>query len=831
MGNLTFADLLRRERRAQGLTQAELAERAQLSERAISDMERGLKLPQRGTLHMLTNALALSPEQVAELEAARAAGRQRDGTASAASRAPHQLPSARTSFIGRERVLADVRQLINASSTGPRLVTLTGPGGAGKTRVALEAAGATLDDYPDGVYFVGLASISDSRLVVSTVAQALGVSGDGREPELERLKNYLRDREAMLILDNFEQVLGAGIVVAELLSACPHLRVLVTSRAPLRLLGEQEFPVPPLDETESIGLFVERARAVKPDFGVTAENAVVLAEICRRLDGLPLAIELAAARTRLFEPRAMLAPLERRLQLLTGGARDAPARQQTLRSTIAWSYELLEPAEKALFRHLAVFVGGCSLEAAQAVCGFGTEVLELVDSLSSKNLLRPLSTVDGVVRVGMLETIREFGLEQLELTGETAQIHRRHTEYFLALAERAEPGLGGPDVRTWLDRLEVDHDNLRAAMAWSIADSTSTNDMALRLSGALARFWWIAGHFTEGSRWLQHALASSADRTAARMKALYGAAWLAHFLRDADTAEKLLQESMEIAEDLRDDWARAWILHGLGRVAYFQNDAVCARQFGQQSLRVAEAVGDRWLIAWAWHLLALAAHIANDDTTALAHYERSLSLRREIGHVEGILILHMLRGQLYHRAGDFQQALADYRQALDLARQLNSGWFHMSVLALFASLAAERQPELAARLMGAVTVMSESAHTLPIPLSQALFEQAVQTARRKLGDDTFAAAWAHGPPMSLDEAMAAALTVEVVDAGEYPAGLTPTEIEVLRRLAAGRTTRQIASELVVAVSTVDRHITHIYQKIGRHGRAAAAAFALQHGLT
>ena len=394
----TFGDLLRRERRALGLTQAELAERAQLSERAISDMERGLKTPHRTTLRLLAEGMELSPEQVAALEAARQMRRQPSGPGHAPLQ--HDLPVPRTSFVGRERVLADVRRLIGSTTTGARLLTLTGPGGTGKTRVALEAARAMLDDYPDGVHFVRLASIADARLVATTIALALGVAGEGRQPPLEVLKNYLRDRRVLLVLDNFEQVLGAAVDIAELLSACPRLHVLVTSRAPLRLLGEQELAVPPLGlpdaaddassapaASEAVRLFVERASAVKPDFALTEENAVAVAEICRRLDGLPLAIELAAARSRLLAPRSMLGPLERRLQLLTGGARDAPARQQTLRNTIAWSYDLLEPDEQALFRRLAVFVGGCSLEAAASVCDQG-QILDLVDSLVAKSLLR-----------------------------------------------------------------------------------------------------------------------------------------------------------------------------------------------------------------------------------------------------------------------------------------------------------------------------------------------------------------------------------------------------------------------------------------------------------
>jgi len=638
-------------------------------------------------------------------------------------------------------------------------------------------------------------------------------------------------------------VLGAAVEVGELLSTCARLHVIATSRAPLRLVGELELTVPPLglpevgsddsvalQQSESVQLYVERVRAVRPDFALTDDNAAAVAEICRRLDGLPLAIELAAARTRLLEPPAMLAPLERRLQLLTGGARDAPARQQTLRNTIAWSYELLDAEEQALFRHLTVFVGGCSLEAAQAVHG-EDHILDQIDSLVAKSLLRSLAATRGAVRVGSLETIREFGLEQLAWMGELEPMRHRHAEYFLAFAERAEPELGGPSGRLWLDRLEVEHDNLRAALDWCLSEPVQNSEIALRLAGALARFWWIGGHFREGSRWLHRALATTHARTPARLKALYGAGWLAHIQHDLASARLLLEEGLAIAEEVHDDWARAWVLHVLGRVRYFEGNADGARDYAEASLRIAQALEDRWLTGWAVHLLGLAAHIAHDDETAHACYARSLAIRGEIGHLEGIAIVLHLRGMLHHRAGDFPAALALYREALEVACELNAAWLVRTVLSLFAGLAAEWQPELAARLGGAVTVMSESARTLNIPLTEALFSRGMQVARRRLGDPAFAAAWAQGRSLSLDAAIAGAWSVEVSPDAEFPARLTAAEVEVLRRLAGGRTTAQIAAELVVAVSTVDRHITHIYQKIGRRGRVAAAAFALEHGLT
>ena len=862
MGNLnSFAEALRACRRERSLTQAELAERARLSERAISDLERGLKTPQQATVRLLVEALGLSGDQAENFEAC--AGPRRRRSSMIGSPRTHNLPPARTSFVGREQLLVDVQRLLTSERRESHLLTLTGAGGTGKTRVALQAAAAVLDRFEDGARLIALGSITDSRLVAPTIAKTLGVAERPNRSALETLKSYLRDRHLLLVLDNFEQVLGAAVEIDDLVAACPRLAVMVTSRAALRLSGERLVEVPPLavleptrtfgsrpdqlahGDCESVRLFVDRARAVKADFRLTDANAAAVAEICRRLDGLPLAIELAAARTRILDPAAMLARLGQRLELLTGGARDLPARLQTLRNTIAWSYDLLEPREQAVFRRLAVFVGGSTLEAMAAVCTIEGDVLELAESLVTKSLVRPHVTAAGEVRLTMFETIREFGLEQLAWTGELEAMRRQHAEYFAVLAEQAEPGLGGPAARTWLDRLEMEHNNLRAALEWSLSvGGDRGSQKALRLGGALARFWWTRNYWDEGAEWLKGALAGAPGRTAERMKALHGAGWLAHFQRDSIRARSVLLESLEIATGRDDHWTNAWVLHLLGRVAYFEGNPVDARLYGQQSLAVAEGIGDRWLIAWAVHLLALAAHIASDDTNAWALYEHSLAIRRELGHQEGIAMLLLCMGELAHRQRDLTRALMLYRESLGVAQALNSPWFLLSVLAPFASLAAEHQPERAARLSGATTAMSQSSHSVPIPLAEVLFEQGLTLARRALGEEAFAAAWAEGEALSLDEAIDEMLAVEVAptasvaatpetaDAGPhyYPAGLSLAEVKVLQRVAAGWKTKAIAAELDIGVSTVDRHITHIYDKIGERGRAAATAFALKHRL-
>ena len=813
---------------------------------------------------------------------------------------PNKLPGQLTHFIGRERELADARAVLARS----RLVTLTGPGGTGKTRFAVQLAADVLDRYEDGAFFVGLATVFDPDLVIPATAQVLGVPDVRGRPPLESLKDHLRDKSMLLLLDNLEHVLAAGPRLTELLAACPSVTMLATSRVALRLTGEQEIQVAPLTlpylgngesdpsglasavaRSEAVQLFVERARAVQPDFALTGGNAVAVAEVCRRLDGLPLAIELAAARVRLLPPESMLARLGGRserdvlgtgvtgapvttgaivagpqspespaLRFLTGGARDLPARQQTLRDTIGWSYDLLTPNEQALFRRLAVFVGGCTLDAAEAI---GTaevgdrrwalapdEVLDGVESLIAKSLLRHMGAVGGSPRITMLETIREFGLEQLARAGELHALRRWHAGYLLDLAERAEPGLRGHDQMTWLDRLEAEHDNLRAALEWSLA-ATPGDDVALRLAGALAWFWASRGYGTEGRRWLERALARPTDRAEARLKAHYGAGWLAHVQRDGHAAHGQLEPALVLARALGDTWATAWTLHLLGRVAYFGGEAATARELGEQSLAAAHAAGDEWLIAWALHLLALAAHIATDYHTARAHYVEALTIRRRLGFREGIAVCVNLLAMIAYREGDYGAAFALARDSLLTMREMRAYcWIHNG-LAIFATLAAVlRQPGRAVRLAGATAAFGESVDVPPIPLVEEMLGQAVDAARRALGETPYALAWAEGRGLSLDEAIAEALAVEAAPPTESPAartesatvpsatsaGLTEREAAVLRLIAAGRTTREIARELFVSVPTVERHITHLYGKIGARGRADAAAYALKQGL-
>jgi predicted ATPase/DNA-binding CsgD family transcriptional regulator/DNA-binding XRE family transcriptional regulator len=840
-----FGELLRRHRVSAGLTQEALAEHAGLSARGIADLERGVRrFPYPQTVQRLVEALGLDDAGRAALLLSRRQLTKRNDT-----RAPFAaLRQSPTSFIGREQELVQIHALVETS----RLLTLTGPGGIGKTRLALEAAAAVHDRFEHGVCFVALASISDPLLVAPTIAHTLGVRLAENGPALESLKSFLRTRHLLLLIDNFEQVLGAAFEISELLAACPRLHVLVTSRAALRLSAERELLVPPLllpdpagpgraalNDCESVRLFVDRAQAVKGHFALTDENVAAVAEICRRLDGLPLAIELAAARTRLLEPQALLARLEHRLQLLTGGARDVPARQQTLRKTIAWSYDLLDPAEQLLFRRLAVFVGGCTLDAAKAVCALETDLLDAADSLATKSLLHPVMAAPAEVRLGMLETIREFGLEQLAWTGELEAQRRQHAEYFLELAEQAEPELWRPAASSWHARLDAEHDNLRAALEWGLTTGGVAGSLlALRLAAALARFWWTRSYHGEGRHWLTRAIVNAPSWSAARMKALHGAAWLAHMLHDSTAARVLLEESLAIARELTDQWTESWVLHVLGRVAYFDGDHASARSLGEQSLAIAERLADPWLIGYSLHLLGLSAHIAGDYATADEFYERSMAIRQAVGAREQIGVLYQLMGTSSQRQGDFARARTLYREYLAIGREFGSTFHVNQVLGLLGSLAAvQGQAERAARLIGAAAVFHETSRTRAIPLTEALFAEGIELARQVMGEGAFATAWTAGRAMSSEEAIAVALAVEIAPVPldtrppqRHPAGLTDAEVQVLRRLAAGLKTREIGAELIIAVSTVNRHITHIYDKIGGRGRAAATAFALKHTL-
>jgi predicted ATPase/DNA-binding CsgD family transcriptional regulator len=605
----------------------------------------------------------------------------------------HNLPAQLTPLIGREREVEATCALLRRPEV--RLVTLTGTGGVGKTRLGLGVASDLLDDFPDGVYFIPLAPIRNADLVVPTIAQVLGIQEAGEQSLLDLLQASVQDKHLLLLLDNFEQVLAAAPWLSDLLATCPQLKALVTSRAVLHTHGEYEFPVPPLalpdlthlPESEAltqyaaVALFLQRAQAAKPDFQVRPANTRAVAEICVRLDGLPLALELAAARIKLLPPQALLSRLAHRLQVLTSGARDAPVRQQTLRNTLAWSYDLLDAEEQQLFRRLSVFAGGCTLEAVEglytALGETSADVLDGAASLMDKSLLRQLEQGGQEPRLLMLATIREYGLETLASAGEMESTQQAHAGYYLALAEDAELELGGPQQGAWLERLEQEHDNLRAVLQWSLEqagekEAGQRRETALRLGGALYRFWWTLGHWSEGRTFLERALtASEGVAPSVRAKALNAAATLTFIQSNFERTEALSSESLVLYRELGDQRGIALSLYHLGNVAWVRSDIAKARSLLEEALALFKEVDDKEYAAYSFFSLGLLANSQGQYARACALYEEGLALFREIQHKRGIAhTLSQLAQALFVSQGDQARVRSLLDECLALSREI-----------------------------------------------------------------------------------------------------------------------------------------------------------------
>ena len=772
------------------------------------------------------------------------------------ARADHAVlraPQALTPLIGREQEIAAVAALLHHDDV--HLLTLTGPGGVGKTRLALQVANELQNTFVDGVAFVPLASVHDPALVIPAIARALGIREGGNRPITETLAAGLRHRHLLLVLDNVEQVVEATPALVGLLGACPDVKALVTSRAVLRVSGEHVFPVPPLEmpdpshfpalrhlaEVEAIRLFMARAQAADPSFTLTEANAAVVTEICRRLDGLPLAIELAAARIHVLSPEALLARLDGRLALLTGGPCDEPARFRTMRDAIAWSYDLLPAEEQLLFRRLAVFADGCTLEAVEAVAGFGTDVLEGVCALVEKSLLRREDGVAGEQRFTMLETIREFAGERLAASAEQERIRDRHLAFFVDFAQRAEVGLLGPDENAWRRRLDVDHANLRAAMLWA---SEQDPVAVLQVATTLWRFWWV--HPCEGRMWLERTLADAEDASPLlRAKALGAASILAGFQGECERGTGLAVKAVDLAERSGDAAGSTWGLLNLSFADRCRGDHEAAAVHAEAALGTARELGDD---PWSAFLIAISLNRVGHEAFEAGNWPRAKATLREavdrwrrLGYPWGIGIALAKLADVAQEQGDDAGAASLFAESQDTWAPQDIELGTLETLTGLGRLATKSQPMRAIRLFAAAEAIQGHISLSLAPSLRARNQHALAAARTKIGEAAFAKAWAAGQAWSVAETLAEAqsMAVALITAARPGAAsrrpsmafdLTGRELEVLALAASGQTDRQIAEALFLSRRTVHHHMANVLAKLDVGTRTAAVVTARSAGL-
>jgi len=677
---------------------------------------------------------------------------------------PNNLPHQLTSFVGREGEIAKVRHLLDHT----RLLTLTGPGGTGKTRLALQVAADVLTEYRDGAFFVDLSAVTDPALVPSAVARVLGVEEMAEHPILEAVKIHLSSKELLLVLDNFEQVVEACAAVEALLTEASELKVLVTSRIVLSVRGEQEYAVPPLQppdvgglldlqalrSVESVQLFTDRAVAVSPRFQVTEKNAAAVAAITARLDGLPLAIELAATRAKVLTPEQMLPRLQECLAVLTTGPKNLPERQRTLRGAITWSHELLDPAERELFARLSVFTGGWTLESAEAVCdpdGLGLDILDGLSSLVDQSLIRRSEPDEGDPRFSMLETIREFGQEQLEVGGERDLLRRRHAEHFLDLAVEAEPHLVAEDQGEWLDICDREHANIRAALRWAIEAGEA--DRAQEPAGALWRFWQQRGHQEEGRRWLDETLAMPGRTSPARAKAMIGAGGLAWWQQDREAARTSYEGALAIERELGDPARTAEALYNLSFVVAGE-DIDAAAEMLEEGLDLFRRAGDEAGVAQVQSMLVIRDAEARNWGPVITRLEDTTTIWRRRGDRLHLAFDLVWLAFAYGRVGRAADARTAGLEALDLFCEVdNPTGIAITIVDLSWLATWEGRHEHAMRLAGAFESLTQSAGGPPGGFAGLLEGDPTEEARPHLDEDVAQRAWEEGLAMGLDEAV------------------------------------------------------------------------------